>query len=155
LSNDDPAPTPGSTQTLKATVQNASSAAIAAPFTVTLYAGDPHDPQRPLEVIGTQTVNGLGASQSQVLSFSMTLPPGTADHIYSVAVDSGEALVESNENNNSAGYEIEFWSDPAIDAAGDPPVTATLLNNGTSHNVQVDVSVANLSAIALDDVPVN
>ena len=157
LTDDVQSPPQGSAQTLQGFIQNASNLA-AGPFTVTLYLGDPLSPQLGLTVLATQNfTNGLAANTSTMLSFPVTIPSGAADDVYTMVVDSGGALVESNENNNEARYELDYRGDPAIAAAQTAPVTATLLNSGNSNNVQVTVNVSNLdlSGGTISNIPID
>jgi hypothetical protein len=153
--DDDNNASPGGSITLFGTVKN-NTTSVAPNFVVKLYAGDPNSPQLPLTLVSTQTVSGLAALGTQLLSFPVTLSSGASDNVYTLVVDPDETLEESNELNNRARFEASFRGDPAVATAdGSPPVTATLLNSGTSNNVRVDVKVTNVGPIALVNVPVN
>lgn len=155
LTNNVVSPQPGSAQTLQGSVQNASTTPVG-PFSVTLYQGDPLSPQFGVTALATQSVAGLAAMQSTVLNFLVTLPAGAGDNVYTMVVDSGDVVTESNKNNNEARYELDVPGDPAISApAPTPAVSATLLNTGNSNNVQVTVNVTNLGSAAITNVPVD
>lgn len=155
LVNDVSFPSPGSTQTLFATVKNNAST-TAQNFVATLYAGDPSSPQFPVTALASQTVTGLAGGASRSLSFVVNLGANAGDNVYTIVVDPAEAIEESNELNNKARYEVNFRADPAVTTQdGTAPVTATLLNAGTSNNVQVVVKVSNLGQTPMVNVPVN
>ena len=121
LTDDVQSPPQGSAQTLQGTIQNDSNLA-AGPFTVTLYQGDPLSPQLGLTVLATQNfTTGLAANSSTLLDFAVTISAAAADDVYTMVVDSGGGLMESNENNNEARYELDYRGDPAIAAAQGAP----------------------------------
>ena len=155
LTDNAQSPQPGSAQTLQAMVLNASTTPVGL-FSVTLYQGDPLSPQFGVTALATQVVPGLAAMQETTLAFPVTIPAGAGDDVYTVVVDSGNAITESNKNNNEARYELDFTGDPAISApAPAPAVSATLLNTGNSNNVQVTVNVTNFGSTTIVNVPVD
>jgi hypothetical protein len=150
--------TPGTSTTIFESYHNNSNTAVG-PFTVTLYQGDPLTPQFPLTVVGTQNVNSLAANADGTASFLINVPAGAGDDVYTAVVDSADVIPESIETNNESRFEQVFQADPAVldPATGSPAtaVVATLLNSGTSNNVQVNVNVENLGAVPLFNVPVD
>jgi hypothetical protein len=156
LKTDSGTASPGQSVTLYDDFQNMSNSAIG-PFVVTFYSGDPLSPQSPLTVLGSDDITGLAASASGSASFGITVPATAGDFIYTAVVDSGNAITESNENNNETRFEVIFQGDPALvdPGTGAGAVTATLLNSSTSNNVGVVVNVENFGEVTMTNIPVD
>src|SRR5207302_2972343 len=81
LAPSDPNPTPGEQITLSALVAN-ESAVDAGAFDVTLQSGDPHFPQIPPVLIGTQHITSLAAGQVTLLQFPLTVPSAAGNYVF-------------------------------------------------------------------------
>jgi CARDB len=156
IANDANGVSPGGSYILQATFANLSNIA-AGPFAVTLYSGDPLSPQFPVTPLSTQNFTSLAGMTGGAAFFNVTLPSSAGADVYTVVVDSGAQLAESNETNNEGRYEVDFEADPAIsDSEGtSAAVTATLLNSSNSNNVQVVVNAENLGVVTATNIPID
>jgi len=151
-------PVPGAAQTLTATIDNLSQAAVGK-FRVALYQGDPMYPQtKPTLVQGPRELPGLAAGESQTVTFpDVTMPDTGGRFVYTVVVDTDDTIDEVTNSNNEATAEGTFRVDPAIafDAAGQAMIKATLLNATGTNNVAVDATLTNLGDVPVTDLTLN
>ena len=148
-------PTPQEGETVKVTAQisNLSNQAIATPFTVEYFQGDPDLTFAPASVVplGSKTINSIGAMGTETIKFEWTVPTGGGNFAITVFADSNDVIDEATEFNNK-GLAVVVVRPDAAAVVGS--VVATELGYSGSDNVEVTATIINHGDATLNNLRV-
>ena len=140
------------------TVYNQGAESVAEPFEVALYAGLP---QGGLQPIGVATIDSLNAHSSVRVAFTTQAAVFAASRNMFVHADYQDAIVETNEYNNTVGMDIPVSAPDLSISAADLSVAPDVLLPGQPfalhaviHNVG-EIDAHDVAAAVFNGLPGN